>query len=61
LKAVENLKKEVYIASNKQYNNADEEFFIKEMRETTKAILHGLDSNKIRGNDKKDGISIPRE
>jgi hypothetical protein len=31
------------------------------MRETTKAILHGLDSNKIRGNDKKDGISIPRE
>jgi len=35
LKAVENLKKEVYIASNKHKNNADDEFFIKEMRETT--------------------------
>ncbi len=47
LKAVENLKKEVYMANNRQYANKDEEFFIKELRETRKTITLSLDSNKL--------------
>lgn len=61
LKAVENLKKEVYMASNRQQNNADEDFFIKEMREATKSILHSLDSDIFKGIEKKEGMTIVRE
>ena len=61
LKAVENLKKEVYMAFNRQQNNADEDFFIKEMREATKSILHSLDSDILKGNEKKEGMTIVRE